>query len=409
MPLRIYSTESCKIESFEPRSPGKVMMYICGPTVYDLMHIGHARSYIVFDVLRRWLEHLGFEVIHVQNFTDIEDSITRKAELMGCSPSEVARKYIREFLRDAKSLNLKRASHYPTVSENIQRMIQVTEELLNSGMAYEREGDVFFRTGGGRDFGRLSHVDPAEIVVDEIESVGKRKNPFDFVLWRRSKKGMPSWPSPWGKGRPGWHTSCYVMSTMHFDGPFDIHGGGMDLIFPHHESVMLISEAHAHRPLCSYFVHNGFVTLGHKKMSKSKGNFVTVRELTERYGGEAVRYYVLRQHYRRTLNYDEEEIRKASQEFRKVERKLEALRAHHASLDTSQLDISPRVEEDRSCFSAAMNDDLNTGRALSILLGLIEWSWERVQRMTESDLLRVLDVLSEMGEVLGLFKKLSTC
>lgn len=404
MPLKIYSTESGKLETFEPQTPDKVTMYICGPTVYDLMHIGHARSYVSFDILRRWLEYLGYDVSHVQNFTDIEDSVIRKAERTGETPTAVAERYTKEFLQDAERLNLKRAHHYPTVTENIQRMAQVAQDLIDSGSAYERNGNVYFRTREGSAFGRLSHVDPASIAVDNLESTGERENPFDFILWRKAEKGKPSWPSPWGSGRPGWHTSCYVMSTMYFGGPFDIHGGGMDLIFPHHESVMLISEAHIKKPLCDYFVHNSFVTLGKKKMSKSSGSFVTVRELAEKYGGEAVRLLVLKHHYRSLLDYDEEGIRKASEELLEMNKKLEQLRNHEGGIETSTIDVSSRIEEEKSRFEDAMNSDLNTPEALSVLLELIDWSWSELGNISKKDLSEILDVLSRFGDVLGLFQ-----
>jgi cysteinyl-tRNA synthetase len=405
MPLRIYSTESGKLETFEPQSPDKVTMYICGPTVYDLIHIGHARSYVSFDILRRWLEYLRYEVSHVQNFTDIEDSVIRKAERTGETPSAVAERYTKEFFEDAERLNLKRAHHYPTVTENIQRMAQVAQDLIDSGSAYERNGNVYFRTGEGSAFGRLSHVDPASIAVNDVESTGERENSFDFILWRKAEKGKPSWPSPWGSGRPGWHTSCYVMSTMHFGGSFDIHGGGMDLIFPHHESVMLISEAHIKKPLCDYFVHNSFVTLGKKKMSKSSGYFVTVRELAEKHGGEAIRLFVLKHHYRSLLDYDESEIRNASQELLEMNTKSEQLRGHEGGIETSTIDVSSRIEGDKSRFEDAMNNDLNTPEALSVLFELIDWSWSELGNISKKDLSEILEVLSQFGDVLGLFQK----
>lgn len=402
MPLRIYSTESGKVETFQPRTPGKVTMYICGPTVYDLIHIGHARSYVVFDVLRRWLELSGYDVVHVQNFTDLEDSITKKAEGLGRPVSEVTERYTREYFLDAEHLNLKKATHYPNVSENVGRMIEVVEGLLDSDLAYERDGNVYLRTGSD-DFGSLSHVDLSTTLVDDIQPDDRRENPFDFIIWRRAKKGEPSWSSPWSDGQPGWHTSCFVMSTNHLEEPFDIHGGGLDLIYPHHESVMLISKAHSKKRHCNYYVHNSFVTLGKEKMSKSKGNFVTVRELSEEYGGEAIRLYLLKHHYRTLLDYDEGEIREASEEIQEMGRRLERLRSHTDG-SGSETDLSEKIYQERSRFEEAMNDDLGTPKALSILFGLIEWSDSELENLSKDDVVGILDAASQFSEVLGLFQ-----
>jgi len=404
MTFRIHSTESDKIEAFEPITPGEAKMYICGPTVYNLIHIGHARSYIFFDILRRWLEHSGYDVTHVQNFSDVEESITRKARNTGMTPEDVAEKYIQEVLVDAERLNLKPAHSYPTYSENIPAMIRVVQDLLDSGVAYESGGDVYFRTKGGSGFGRLSHTDPENSVVDGLDLPKGRENPFDFVLWRKqTKEGEPSWDSPWGKGRPGWHVGCYVMSSGYLGRCFDIHGGGLDLMFPHHESIMSVSEAHTKRPVCNYFVHNSFVTLGKEKMSKSNGNFVTVRELSDRYGGEAIRLYVLKHHYRAILDYDESEVETASRELQIIEGKLESLKAR-VGADSSKKDLSGRIEDARTRFEEAMNDDLHTERALSALLELVDWSHDEADNLSKDDLERIISVASQLSEVLGLLK-----
>lgn len=406
MPLRLYSTESGKVETFQPRTPGKVTMYVCGPTVYNLIHIGHARSYILYDVLRRWLEFSGYEVVYVQNFTDLEDSVTRKAKKMGESVRALTERYTQEYFLDANGLNLKKATHYPNVSENVERMIEVVKGLLDGGQAYEKDGNVFLRTTGD-DFGSLSHVDLSSAVVDEIQSDESRENPFDFILWRKAKEGEPFWPSPWGDGQPGWHTGCFVMSTNHLEEPFDIHGGGLDLIYPHHESVKLISKAYSGKPHCNYYVHNSFVTLGKEKMSKSKGNFVTVRELLEEYGGEAIRLYILKHHYRTLLDYDESEIGRAAEEIVNLGGRLERLR-RHPGRGGSRIDVMAKVREEKSRFEDAMNDDLNTEEALSALQNLIEWSSGELGNLSKEDVVMVLDAISQMSEVLGLFQTQSS-
>ncbi len=403
MAFKTYSTESGKIEEFEPIVPGEVKMYICGPTVYNLMHIGHARSYVFFDVLRRWLEHSGYEVTHVQNFSDVEESITRKGLKTGMTPEAVAELYIKEFLVDANELNMKPAHGYPTFSENVPAMIRIVQDLLDSGVAYESGGDVYFRTKGGSGFGRLSHVDIKESVVDDLDLPEGRENPFDFVLWRKSTKdGQPEWDSPWGKGRPGWHVGCYTMSSGYLGRCFDIHGGGLDLMYPHHESVLLLSEAHANKPICNYFVHNSYVTLGEEKMSKSKGNFVTVRKLSEKYGGRAVRLYVLKHHYRSIMDYDEMEIEKAAKELDELRTKLELLRTRGRA-ESSAPDTSRRIETFESEFADAMDNDLHTDDALHAFFGLINWSHGEAENLSKEDMETVLDVISKLSNVLGLF------
>lgn len=403
MPFKAYSSESGETETFEPISPGQASIYICGPTVYDFMHIGHARSYIVWDILRRWLEHSGYEVAHVQNFSDVEESINRKAEKLGMTSEEVAEHYIKEFFVDADKLNLKRAHHYPTYSENVPAMIRAVQELLESGVAYESGGDVYFRTEGGKGFGRLSHIDPRETVVDGLELPEGRENPFDFVLWRKStKEDERWWDSPWGKGRPGWHIGCYVMSSGYLGRCFDIHGGGLDLVFPHHESILLVSEAHSDRPICNYFIHNSFVTLGKEKMSKSKRNFVTVRELTDKYGGEAIRLYILRTHYRTILDFDETEVEKAVEELEELRTKLESLKDHRGA-ESSTLDASAKIDEERTRFENAMNNDLHTDEALSALTDLMNWSQAEAPNLSKESAASVLQAASKMSEALGLF------
>jgi cysteinyl-tRNA synthetase len=390
-------------EDFESNCPGEVRMYICGPTVYNVIHIGHARSYITFDILRRWLEFSGYEVTHVQNFSDVEESITKRAEKLGLSPAETAEKYIEEFFVDADQLHLKRAHEYPTYSESVPRVVEVVQDLIDSGVAYESKGDVYFRSNGGKKFGRLSHVDPEQTIADGFELTEGRESPFDFVLWRKRTEGQPCWESPWGKGRPGWHVGCYVMSSSSLGDCFDIHGGGLDLIFPHHESILLVSEAHTRMPVCNHFIHNSFVTLGKKKMSKSTGNFVTVRELSDEYGGKAIRFYVLKHHYRAILDFDESDVENAAEEIKELERKIQLLREHGGESGSSSADVSQKIEEARSKLNEAMDDDLRADGALSSLMEFVEYAYERRDRLSTEDAEHVLEVVSEYDEVLGIF------
>jgi cysteinyl-tRNA synthetase len=378
-------------------------MYICGPTVYNVIHIGHARSYVTFDILRRWLEFSGYEVTHSQNFSDVEESITRRSKKLGISPEECAEKYIDEFFLDADELNLKRAHEYPTYSGSVSKMIDVIKDLIDSGVAYESDGDVYFRSDGGKKFGRLSHTDPQESVANGFEVTEGREDPFDFVLWRKHEEGQRFWDSPWGKGRPGWHVGCYTMSSSSLGECFDIHGGGLDLIFPHHESILLVSEAHTRMPVCNHFIHNSFVTLGKRKMSKSNGNFVTVRELTEKYGGAAVRFFVLKHHYRSILDFDESDMEESSEKYRDLKSKVKDLKSHGGSNGSGAEDVSSKIEEAESRLKAAMDDDLHSERAISALLEFVDWAHDRMDRFSKEDAEQVLQVVDHFDEVLGLF------
>ncbi len=403
MAFRLYSTESGKAEDFEPNCPDEVRMYICGPTVYNVIHIGHARSYITFDILRRWLEFSGYEVNHVQNFSDVEESITRRARKLEISPEATAERFIEEFFLDADELNLKRAHAYPTYSGSVPKMIDIIKDLIDSGVAYESGGDVYFRSDGGKKFGRLSHTDLQESVADGFELPEGREDPFDFVLWRKHRKAERFWDSPWGKGRPGWHVGCYAMSSSSLGECFDVHGGGLDLIFPHHESILLVSEAHTRMPVCNHFIHNSFVTLGRKKMSKSSGNFVTVRELTDKYGGGAVRFHVLKHHYRAILDFDESGVEKSSEEYKDLKRKVEGLRSISSGNGSRSEEISMRIEQAESRLEEAMNDDLHTDRALVALLEFVNWAHDEADGFSKEDAERTLQVVDQFDDILGLF------
>jgi cysteinyl-tRNA synthetase len=378
-------------------------MYICGPTVYNLIHIGHARSYITFDVLRRWLEFSGYEVKHVQNFSDVEESITRRAKSLGISPEATAKKYIEEFFVDADSLHLKRAHQYPTYSESVPEVVEVVQDLIDSGVAYESGGDVYFRSNGGKKFGRLSHVDPGDRVADGFELTEGREDPFDFVLWRKHKEGEAFWESPWGKGRPGWHAGCYVMSSSNLGDCFDIHGGGLDLIFPHHESILLVSEAHTKMPVCNHFIHNSFVTLGKKKMSKSTGNFVTVRELSDMFGGGSVRFYLLKHHYRSIVDFDESDVEQSAEEFRELERKVQRLREIGGTAASGSESVSSRIGEAKSRLHEAMDDDLHTNGALASIIEFVDWADSQGENLSEKDVEHINQVIAQFDQVLGLF------
>jgi cysteinyl-tRNA synthetase len=369
MVLRIYNTKTRRKEVFEPLGD-EVRMYICGPTVYDYAHLGHAKSYVVFDVVRRYLEFKGFRTLHVQNFTDVEDAITKRAQEEGVDPMDLAERFIKAFLEDMDRLKVRRAHHYPRVSEHVPEMIEALKELLDKGHAYVVDGDVYMRTTD-EAFGSLSSTPVEEMVVDELPADSRKENPLDFALWKRSKEGEPSWPSPWGPGRPGWHLECYVMATKYLGLTFDIHGGGMDLIFPHHESEELIARALGKGGFARYWLHNGFMTIGEKRMSKSLGNFVTIREALEGFDWEVLRYFILKTHYRDTVDYSEEALRRAEVEHGELAAAIMKLR-EAMNGDTSGEDAAllKRAEEVRGAFLEAMDDDFDTPRAIEALLGM---------------------------------------
>ncbi len=369
MGLKIYDTKTKRKEEFHPAGQ-EVGMYVCGPTVYDYAHLGHAKAYVTFDVLRRYLEYKGWRTVHVQNFTDVEDSITNRAKEEGVPPLTLAERFIEAFLEDMDRLKIRRAHHYPRVSDHVGEMVRAIQELVDRGLAYEVDGEVLLRVPDD-SFGALSGRSVEEIVVDTIPEDPRRQGPLDFALWKKAKEGEPSWPSPWGNGRPGWHVECYVMSTKYLGPAFDIHGGGMDLIFPHHESEDLISQALGKGEFARHWFHNGFMTLRSEPMSKSLGNFVTIRETLGDYDWEVLRCFILKTHYRATTDYSPEALREAKGEHAEVAEAIQKVRGA-AEVDTpgEDLVLLKRAGSVQEAFLEAMDDDLDTGRATEALLGL---------------------------------------
>ena len=363
--LQLWNTTTGRKEALVPQAPNTVRMYVCGPTVYDLPHLGHGRSYIVFDVLRRWLEFSGNDVRHVQNFTDIEDSIYRKAKAEGLSATAVAEKYIREYFQDLDQLGVQRAHQYPRVTEHVPEIIAITQRLVEKGVAYVRGGNVYFRTTKVPNLDRLLRSSLEEIAVDELTYDGPKEDPLDFAIWKESREGERSWESPWGLGRPGWHIECYAMSTKYLGPQLDLHGGGLDLVFPHHHSEALLCNADRGERFARIWMHNGFVTAASTKMSKSLGNFVTLRELLREYSGGCLRYFLLKRHYRKTLDYTPEILARASRDYeivRQAHRKLRGQESQgQASLARGMFD------EAFAEIAQALDDDLDTESALSVL------------------------------------------
>ena len=362
--LRIYNTQSRSLEPFETIEPGKVRMYVCGVTPYASAHIGHAMSAIVFDVVKRYLLFLGYEVRHAINFTDIDDKIIAKANEQGRTPDELTEELIREWLRELGDLNVIPASVYPRATQEIPEIIMTIKGLIAGGHAYERDGDVYYRVRSFDGYGKLSHRSVDDLLSGARIEVDERKDdPLDFALWKAAKPGEPRWPSPWGNGRPGWHIECSAMCAHHLDGAVDIHGGGADLIFPHHENEIAQSEAYLGRePFARYWVHNGLLQLGNEKMSKSVGNLVSVDDLVRRGRQNAFRLFVLQSHYRKPLTYTETALEAAQAGFDRL----------RAAAGESSENVSDAMldESTRAAFVAAMNDDFDTPRAVANLFDL---------------------------------------
>ncbi len=361
--MKLYNTLSGQVEEFVPSDGNLVKMYVCGVTPYSSTHVGHALSYVVFDTLRRYLEHKGYEVRHVQNFTDIDDKIIQRAQESGVSEDELVDEFIGDYFHTMDALNIQRASEYPRATREIPRIIDAIAGLIDRGHAYPAAGDVYFRVTSKDDYGKLSHrtldsmIAGARIQVDE-----NKEHPMDFVLWKSAKPGEPSWDSPWGPGRPGWHIECTAMSLEYLGEQLDIHGGGQDLVFPHHENEIAQSECYTGaKPFSRYWMHNGLLQLGSDKMSKSLGNLVSVVEALERYSPDAIRLYFLSSHYRSPLAYSDEGAAA-------VERSLERVR--RALIPGNGSGPEVEAETHRARFAAAMDDDLNTPQAVAALFDL---------------------------------------
>jgi cysteinyl-tRNA synthetase len=376
--MRIYNTLTGKKEEFVALDPGLVRMYSCGITAYDHCHIGHARSAIVFDIMRRYMKYKGLKIKYIRNFTDIDDKIINRAKQEGIPWDEVARKYIDEYYGDMDSLGVDRADVEPKATEHIKEMVEMVKGLIEKGYAYVIDGSVYFEVSKFAGYGRLSKRDLDDMVAGaRIEVDERKKNPMDFALWKASKEGEPSWESPWGLGRPGWHIECSAMSLKHLGETFDIHGGGADLIFPHHENEIAQSEAYTGKPFVKYWVHNGFITVDKEKMSKSLGNFFTIKQILSKFDAEAIRFFLLSTHYRNPIEFSDEQLREAEasiDRFYTTEMRIRDFLSQDNSVDKAAADEKALEELVRgfpSSFSDAMDDDFNTALAIGHIFELI--------------------------------------
>jgi cysteinyl-tRNA synthetase len=423
--MKIYNTFTGRKEEFVPLIPNKVKIYVCGVTVYDHCHIGHARSAIVFDVIRRYIKYKGFDVKYVRNFTDIDDKIINRAKQEGITWDAVARKYTDEYYKDMKRLGVGRADIEPKATEHIEEIIDIVNGLIEKGYAYEVKGSVYFSVDKFIGYGNLSKKDMEEMMAGaRVEVDERKKNPLDFALWKKSKEGEPSWESPWGAGRPGWHIECTAMSIKHLGESFDIHGGGADLLFPHHENEIAQSEAFTGKPFAKYWIHNGFITIDKEKMSKSLGNFFTIKEVLDKFDPEVVRFFLLSTHYRSPIEFSDDQLREAESSIDRYYTTIVRINDFLGTLIVStSLEKKNGGEEEfsnagkifeglllsfREKFEEAMDDDFNTALALGHIFELIReanrFLDNRPSGLKSRNLLsQTKELLFEAGEILNIF------
>jgi cysteinyl-tRNA synthetase len=417
--MEIYNTLTRRKETFQPREPGKVGIYVCGPTTYNYIHLGNARPLVFFDTMRRYFTWKGYDVLYIQNFTDVDDKIINRAAQEGREPLELSRSYIREYFKDADALNVRRADIHPLVTDHINEIISMVKSLVDNGSAYVVEGDVYFEVRKFASYGKLSNRTLDDMLSGaRVEVDARKRDPFDFVLWKAAKPGEPHWDSPWGSGRPGWHIECSAMSLKYLGTNFDIHGGGFDLIFPHHENEIAQSEAATGEPFVRYWAHNGFITVNDEKMSKSLGNFFLVRDILAKFPPETVRFFLLSTHYRSPLDFDDENLAAAG---RGLERIKTSIRLLLESLGKPVLEqtgdlidngkFKMRLDDLKNSFEAAMDDDFNTALAAGVSFDLAREVNTAVQRLGETvsaadrEILQsAMDLFKAFNEVLGVFK-----
>lgn len=406
--MKIFNTMSRRKEEFVPVDPNEVKIYACGPTVYNFIHIGNARPLCVFDVLRRYLEYRGYNVKFVQNFTDVDDKIIKRANEENSTFEEVSEKYIKEFWTDAHGLNFKDATVHPKATENIDEIIEIIKTLEEKGYAYAVDGDVYYRTLKFKDYGKLSHQPIDDLQSGARIAVGdKKEDPLDFALWKAAKEGEPYWDSPWGKGRPGWHIECSAMNKRYLGNTIDIHCGGQDLIFPHHENEIAQSEAANGCMFSKYWMHNGYINVDNVKMSKSLGNFKTVREIADVYGYEVIRYFLISSHYRSPINYNLEIIEQCKSALERLYNCRESLDFSIKNAKTDIADdneILALIDSRKEQFINSMDDDLNTADGIAAVFDLVSDINTKIinKDVSKNVCQKAADMFDELTGVLGL-------
>ena len=407
--MKVYNTLTRKKEELVPITPGEIKMYACGPTVYNYIHIGNARPLCIFDILRRYLEYRGYKVTFVQNFTDIDDKIIRRANEEHVDFSEISERYIKEFWTDADGLNVRHATVNPKATENIDAIIHIISTLIEKGYAYEAQGDVYFSTEKFKDYGKLSHQPLEDLEAGARIMVGEvKRDPMDFAVWKAAKPGEPAWDSPWGKGRPGWHIECSAMNWRYLGDTIDIHCGGQDLIFPHHENEIAQSECFTGKPFAHYWMHNGYINVDNVKMSKSLGNFFTVRDVAEKYGYEPIRYLLISAQYRSPINYSTDIIEQCISALNRLYTCRDSLDFELKNASDAEHDGDRAIIDGfgkyREQFIDAMDDDLNTADAIASIFELVRDINTNVVGKTPSKALveGAISVFDELTGVLGL-------
>lgn len=402
MTLRVFNTLTKRVEEFVPIFKGKVRMYVCGPTVYDYIHIGNARSFVAFDIIRRYLEYKGYDVTYVSNLTDVDDKTIRRAQEMRISLQQLGEKFSDAYFEDIAKLGIKKPDINPRATQHIEEIINLIQTMIDKGNAYVVDGDVYYDVSGFEDYGKLSGAKTQALKAGaRIEIDPRKRNPADFALWKKQKPGESAWESPWGKGRPGWHIECSAMSMKYLGETFDVHTGGKDLIFPHHENEIAQSEAATGKPFAKYWLHNEWLTVNGEKMSKSLGNFITARDAIEKYGSQVVRFFLASTHYRSPIDFNDANLKQAK---RRLKRLLDAIEKLNALEETEEGDADSEVllqqaERVKERFVEAMDDDFNTALAISALFDLVKEINRYVEIHTEIE-------TETKGKVNGIMKEL---
>ena len=409
--LTIYNTLTRKQEEFKPQTPGVVNMYVCGPTVYNYIHIGNARSAIAFDTVRRYLEFKGYKVNYVSNFTDVDDKMIKAAHEQGITVPQLADKYIQAFMEDTKAINIEPATMHPRATENIPEIIKFVQGLIDKGYAYEKDGDVYYRARKFKDYGQLSgqSIDDLEVGASEhvsADEVNKKEDPMDFALWKAAKPGEINWDSPWGKGRPGWHIECSVMSTKYLGKTIDIHGGGQDLEFPHHENEIAQSEAETGQKFVRYWMHNGFVTIGkdNEKMSKSLHNFITVHDIIKQVDPQVLRFFMATTQYRRPIQYSEDNLIDAKNNLEHVQTAFDNLTYRQKDAqDGADPVITQKLADFKQSFTEAMDDDINVQNGITVVYELVKFAnvYAQQEEVKADALTEMKNLIAELVSIFG--------
>ncbi|MBZ4664661.1 MAG: cysteine--tRNA ligase [Caloramator sp.] len=412
MGIKVFNTMTRQKEDFVTVEPNVVKMYVCGPTVYNFFHIGNARTFIVFDTIRRYLEYRGYQVKFIQNFTDIDDKMIKRANEEGVTVKDVAEKYIGEYYKDADALNLKRATVNPRATEYINEIIKFVKDLEDKGFAYAVDGDVYFDTTKFKEYGKLSHQSIEDLEAGaRIEVDERKRNPMDFALWKAKKEGEPAWQSPWGEGRPGWHIECSTMACSLLGETIDIHGGGADLVFPHHENEIAQSEARNGKPFARYWMHAAYLNVNNQKMSKSLNNFFTAREILEKYDAEVIRMFMLSGHYRNPINFSLDLLEQAKAGLERIYNSISNL--EHV-IEVSKFDVmkeeekifSSKLDEYKYRFIEVMDDDFNTADAISVIFDMVRDINSNINLESSKEIAKkALDLIRELGSPLAILQK----